>query len=320
MAKKLLFLLAVTFFLNFSATSQSSYFQDLPLQMSDKFVFPLRDLEDADLQAKLAKKLNANPKWKRLISQKRLAVGLVDMADPYNVRYASVNGDEMMYAASLPKIAVLLAAEDALDKGELKATKEVLSDMRLMISRSDNHATTRMIDRLGYKKIAGVLTDPRYELYDKDFGGGLWVGKRYAASGTRYPDPLEGLSHAATVTQVCRFYYLMAMGKLVSCERSEHMLGMMVDPELHHKFVNTLDKTAPGAKLYRKSGSWRNYHSDSVLVWGEGWQRYILVGLSEDPEGEQIMRDLVYAVESILKTNTTLVLKNGPPAPPRSKG
>ncbi len=310
---------ALVFFIAIGTFAQSNYNPDLPLQMPDRFVLPLRSLEDADLQAKLAKKLNANPKWKQLIAQKRLAVGLVDLADPYNVRYAAVNSDEMMYAASLPKIAVLLAAEDAIAKGELKATPEVLSDMRLMISKSNNQATTRMIDRLGYKKISSVLTDPRYQLYDKNNGGGLWVGKRYAAGGARNPDPLEGLSHAATVSQVCRFYYLMAMGKLVSCERSEHMLTMMSEPELHHKFVNTLDRTARGAKLYRKSGSWRTYHSDSVLVWGEGWQRYILVGLAEDAEGEQIMRDLVIAVEDILKKNSVLVMQNTQ-TQPKNKG
>jgi beta-lactamase class A len=111
---------------------------------------------------------------------------------------------------------------------------------------------------------------------------------------------------------------MMAMGKLVSCERSEHMLQMMSEPELHHKFVNTLDRTAPGAKLYRKSGSWRTYHSDSVLVWGEGWQRYILVGLADDAEGEQIMRDLVVAVEDILKKRTFLV--DNVPTQPKNKG
>lgn len=311
--------LTFVLFIAFGVTAQGTYNPELPLQIPEKFVFPLNQLEDAGLQTKLEKKLSANPKWKQLIASKKLAVGLVDLSDPYNIRYAAVNGNEMMYAASLPKIAVLLAAEDAIEKGELKATAEVLADMRRMISRSDNQATTRMIDRLGYQKISGVLTDPDYKLYDKKSGGGLWVGKRYAAGGPRHPDPIGGLSHAATVSQVCRFYYLMAVGKLVSCERSEHMLQMMGEPELHHKFVNTLNRTAPGAKLYRKSGSWRNYHSDSVLVWGEGWQRYILVGLSEDPEGEQIMRDLVVAVEDILKKKTQFVM-DGVPATPKNKG
>jgi len=80
------------------------------------------------------------------------------------------------------------------------------------------------------------------------------------------------------------------------------MLDIMEDPELHHKFVNTLDKIAPNARLFRKSGSWRTYHSDSILVWGEDSnRRYILVALIDDANGEQIIRDLVKPIEKVLK-------------------
>jgi beta-lactamase class A len=156
---------------------------------------------------------------------------------------------------------------------------------------------------LGYEKIEDVLTDPRYALYDETYGGGLWVGKRYASQGARHPDPMRGLSHAATVSQVCRFYYMMAMGKLISPERSGQMLSLMDDPALHHKFVNTLDQIAPGVKLYRKSGSWMTYHSDSVLVWGPS-RRYVLVALIDDPDGETIIRSLVKPVEGVLRAST----------------
>jgi beta-lactamase class A len=171
-----------------------------------------------------------------------------------------------------------------------------------MISRSNNAATTRMIDRIGYDKIQQVLTSDDYNLYDKEFGGGLWVGKRYGGGGDTNREPLKNLSHAATVTQVCRYYYLMAQGKLINEERSKQMLDIMENPELHHKFVNTLDKVAPNARLFRKSGSWKNYHSDSVLVWDETTNRkYIIVALVEDSSGEQIIRDLVKPIEKVLR-------------------
>jgi beta-lactamase class A len=163
-----------------------------------------------------------------------------------------------------------------------------------------------MIDRLGYKKIASVLESPEYKLYDKLNGGGLWVGKRYASAGARNPDPIKGLSHAATVQQVCRFYYKMITGKLVSPQKSKQMLDIMENSKLHHKFVNTLDRIAPNARVFRKSGSWRNYHADSVLVWGKDGRKYILVALIEDPNGEQIIRDLVVPVENIIKKSRSL--------------
>jgi len=275
---------------------------DLPIRLPDEGRVSLRDMESQDLERKLIRALNANPANAQLIADRKLAVGLVDLRDPYQARFAQVNGDVMMYAASLPKIAILLASMDAFEKCELSESPEVISDLNAMICYSNNQASTRMIDRLGYDKIEAVLTDPRYQLYDEEFGGGLWVGKRYAASGLRHPDPIKGLSHAATVSQVCRFYYMMATGALVTPVRCRQMLDIMDDPALHHKFVNTLDQVAPQAKLYRKSGSWKNFHADSVLVWGRNKrQRYILVALTEDPNGEQIIRNLVRVAEQVLQ-------------------
>ena len=170
-----------------------------------------------------------------------------------------------------------------------------------MISKSNNQASTRMIDRVGYEKIAAVMTDPKYEFYDEDYGGGLWVGKRYGGGGNTNREPLKNLSHAASVSQVCRYYYLLANGKLVNEKRSLQMLKIMENPALHHKFVNTLDQIAPNARLFRKSGSWKTFHSDSILVWGENPnRRYILVALIDDANGEQIIRNLVKPVEKVL--------------------
>ena len=274
---------------------------DLPLR-SIKDSIPLRQLIDATLQKKLEIEINKNPRWKKLVTSKKMAIGIVDLSDINDIRFARVNGNHMMYAASLPKIAVLLAATDAIEKGELIETPEVKADIKLMISKSNNAATTRMINRVGYDKIEAVLTSDRYDLYDEEFGGGLWVGKRYGGGGDTNRDPIKNLSHAASVTQVCRFYYLLAQGKLVTEARSKQMLDIMEDPALHHKFVNTLDKIAPNARLFRKSGSWRTFHSDSVLVWGEDpARRYILVALIDDANGEQIIRNLVIPIEKALR-------------------
>jgi beta-lactamase class A len=275
---------------------------ELPLKVPSDQIRPLRSLLDTSLQRSLENQIYRNPEWKELIDSKRMAIGLVDLRDPENVKFARINGNHMMYAASLPKIAILLAAMDAIEKGELKESSEVKKDMRLMISKSDNQASTRMIDRVGYAKIEEVMTNPKYEFYDEDTGGGLWVGKRYGGGGDTHREPIKNLSHAASVTQVCRFYYLLANGKLVNQERSAQMLDIMENPELHHKFVNTLNILAPDARIFRKSGSWRNYHSDSALVWGiDKNRRYILVALIEDAKGEQIIRNLVRPVETSLR-------------------
>ncbi|MBN1783292.1 serine hydrolase [bacterium] len=284
------------------ALSQSSAHRELPFSIPEDNIRPLRQLEDPELQKQLDAALRKSSVWASLIRKKKMAVGVVDLTDPMRIRYARVNGDVMLYAASLPKLAILLASEDALENHVLEPSEEILEDMRIMIARSDNQAASRMIDRVGFKYIENVLRRPDLELYDTKRGGGLWVGKAYSRDEKRYPDPLMGISHGATVTQVCRFYYLLAMGKLINRERSIQMLQFLSDPEIHHKFVHTYDELAPEAKLYRKSGTWKKWHSDSVLIWGPGWRRYILVALVEDSRGETILRNLIPSVESVLQS------------------
>ncbi len=273
----------------------------LPILLEGNSWLPLYEHVYKPLQTALDLQLNKNPEWKRLIKQKKMAVALVDLSDPNNPHFARVNGRQTMYAASMPKIAILLAAFQSIDDGELTMTPEVKKELAAMIRKSSNTAATQMIDRVGgLDKVNAVLTDPRYKLYDEKLGGGLWVGKRYQKSGRRVPDPIFGISHGASATQVARFYYLLATGRLVSRERSREMLDFLVDPGIKHKFVAALLQTAPDAKIYRKSGTWKNWHADSAIVWGPVWRRYILVGMVESANGGQIMKDLVPAIESVL--------------------
>ncbi|WP_047551386.1 serine hydrolase [Psychroserpens sp. Hel_I_66] len=276
----------------------------LPME-SIEDIDTLAEIENKELQQLLEKEIYSNAIWRGLAVNKLMSIGIVDLSKEGEFKYAGINDDHMMYAASLPKIAILLAAMDAIDKGELEYTDVIEKDLRLMISKSNNQASTRMIDRLGYEKIEAVLRSPQNKLYDEESGGGLWVGKRYAAGGRRHPEPLKGLSHAATAKQVCRFYYQLALGNLVSTESSEEMLDIMKDPALHHKFVNTLDKIAPKATIYRKSGSWKNWHADSALVWGPK-RKYIIVALIDNNFGEQIIRDLVVPIEKVMKKSRSL--------------
>ena len=260
---------------------------------------PLYERVDPALQAALEQRLNSNPEWAKLIRQKKMAVGVVDMSAVVP-RFARVNGNQMMYAASLPKIAILLAAYVSFDDGSLAETADIHADLANMIRVSSNSAATQLIDRIGMKKIQTVLRDPRYGFYDEKRGGGLWVGKRYAASGPRVGDPMHNISHGATATQVCRFFYLLATGRLISPERSEAMLSDLADPRLHHKFVSQIDERAPNARMFRKSGTWKQWHSDAIMVQGQAWRNYILVALVESEQGESIVRRVLPAVEELI--------------------
>jgi beta-lactamase class A len=281
--------------------SMRSFGQIVDLPFEDTHYSPLMNNYDHNLKKSIVNTLNTDKKLKKLLRQKKVCLGLVDLSKPTRPRFAEINGDHMMYAASLPKIAVLLAVQQELEKGTIQMSDKLNDLISKMITVSNNSCTTELIDLIGFDKIASVLQDDRYNLYDENRGGGLWVGKRYGKGGKKNPDPLKGLSHAATATQVCRFYYMLAYGQLISCERSIAMLDYLKDPMLHHKFVNVLDQVCPDADIYRKSGTWRTFHSDSVLVIGDEWRSYILVALVEDPNGGQIIKDIIFKIDKLLE-------------------
>lgn len=260
---------------------------------------PLYDSVDPELQKQLEERLKQKPEWARLIRNKKMAIAVVDLSGD-EPRFARVNGNHMMYAASLPKIAILLAVYASFEDGSLAETDAIHDDLGAMIRVSSNSAATRLIDAVGLKKIQAVLKDPRNGLYDEKRGGGLWVGKRYASSGIRVGDPMHNISHGATATQVSRFFYLLHSGRLISPQRSAQMLENLVDPHLHHKFVSQIEARAPNAKVYRKSGTWKQFHADVVMVEGTHWRDYILVGLVESQNGETILRHVLPAVEEII--------------------
>lgn len=285
----------------------------LPVQVPATQWRPLLESHHPGLQHALENRLRADPARATLVDKGKLAVGLVDLRDPARPRFAAINGDQTLYAASLPKIAILWAAHAALDEGTLLDTPGLQADMTAMLRFSSNEAATAVIDRIGLPAIAKAMTDPRYKLYDARLGGGLWVGKRFARKGGRVGDPLRNISHAASATQVCRFYYLLATGHGLSPQRSAQMLRHLSDPGLNHYFVGSLRRRAPQARLYRKSGTWSAWKADSVLAWGPE-RRYVLVGLVEGGDGKRILGSLVPMAEEALRS-VSVALAPGAAAP-----
>jgi beta-lactamase class A len=293
-------LLALFCPLFFAANLVLAELPQLPVTIGEDAWRPLSAYEDSSLDDRLARVLKWSSLWQALISEEKMAVGVVDLTSPGAPRFAQVNGSTMMYAGSLAKLAILFSAHWCFEGGTLKETPEIYRDMIEMMRRSDNAAANRMIDRIGLLRIEAMVGDPNYGFYDPDQGGGIWLGRRFANSGEVDRDPLKGLVHGATVTQVCRFYYLLATGKLISAERSREMLQILSFPDIHDKFVSALERTIPPAHLYRKSGTWPNWYCDSVLVWDETGGKYILVAMVEDEQGEQILRQLVPVIQHVL--------------------
>ena len=234
--------------------------------------------------------------------RKDLSIVLVDITDPALPRMAHINPNEMMYAASLPKIAILLGAFERIAAGEMTLDDETQAKLALMIRNSSNQAATEILNQVGKSYLADLLQSPRYRLYDPQRNGGLWVGKAYSKSGAWKRDPLHNLSHGATALQVARFYYLLQTGQLVSPGYSQEMKAILADPAIKHKFVKGMASKHPDSRIYRKSGTWKQYHSDSAIIEHNG-RRYIAVALAKSSLGGQWLCELIVAMDDLIKSN-----------------
>jgi len=230
-------------------------------------------------------------------------------------RVAAINGDLMMYAASLPKIAVLLAAFERAAAGELALDSHTVAVLKSMIRYSSNTAASEMMQKVGIPFIADVLASPRYRLYDESLNGGLWAGKAYAQEGLWQRDPLHNLSHGGTPMQIARFYYLLETGQLVSPEYSQQMKEILGHPGLIHKFVKGMKERDPDALIFRKSGSWANWHSDSAIVERAG-RRYIAVALTDVPDGRQWLEVLIRAFDTVIFSTAMVQQASAAPVTP----
>jgi len=230
--------------------------------------------------------------------QERLGIAVADVCDPDQPRYAGVNDHVMMYAASLPKIAILLTAFELMESGRLAKSKANLDMLTNMIRHSSNVDASRAIAKVGFANIRKTMLDPKYRFYQPGTGG-LWIGKAYSKSRVWRRDPLSNLVHGATAHATARFYYLLERGELVSPQASEEMKKILSHPALPHKFVKGLESRSGDAEMFRKSGTWRIYHSDSALIKHNG-HTYVVVALTESARGEQILQNLIVGIDKMI--------------------
>ena len=249
---------------------------------------------DAALQSAVAK-LDAQLRAKFGMSAEQTAVGVLDLK---TLRLAMVRPDAIDYAASVPKIGILLAYFQLHPEAATNLDATTRHELGLMIRVSDNEMAAKYSQQLGLREIQRVLDS--YRLYDAQRGGGLWVGKHYSKAGERYGDPVANHSHAATVHQLLRYYLLLEQGKLVSRQASRTMREIFASPNIAHlddKFVKGL--AGRDVQVLRKSGWWENWFHDTAIVTG-GERHYIIVAMTHHPRGEEYLVEFARGVDDLL--------------------
>lgn len=255
------------------------------------------------LQSALAQVLeDLPPAFMRAVKDKKLGLVVVDVTDWSRPRVAAINGDEMMYAASLPKIAIVLGIFELIEEGDLILDDELRQLLTRTVRNSSNTAATELIRRIGIERLAKILRSDEYRLYDPEHNGGLWVGREYSKTPVWQRDPIHQISHGATPMQAARFYYLIGSGRAFSPELTREIEAIFSNPAIAHKFVKGL-ADRPDAEIVRKSGTWRQFHADSGVVTRENHE-YIIVALAEHEKGGEGLVDLIVAIDDLMARRT----------------
>ncbi len=239
--------------------------------------------------------IDARLREKHGMTAEQTAVGVLDLRRP---RVAMIHPDRIEYAASVPKIGILLAYfhlhHDAAES--LDAT--TAHELGLMVKASSNEMAAKHSRAMGLREIQQVLNE--YGFYDAARGGGLWVGKHYGPNSERIGDPVADHSHAATVRQLLRFYWMLDNGQLVSPAASRKMRELFLSPGIphdDHKFVKAL--AGRDATILRKWGSWKEWLHDSAIIEAPN-RRYILAALTHHPAGDAYLEDLAREVDTLM--------------------
>jgi beta-lactamase class A len=252
---------------------------------------------DPNLQAKL-ETIDSKLRAKYRMKTEQTAVGLLDLK---SLRLTMIHPDREEYAASIPKIGILLAYFQLHPEAATDLNTQTRHELGLMIKISDNEMAAKYSLQLGLNQIQAVLNS--YQFYDANRGGGIWVGKHYGKDDERYGDPVGDNSHAATVRQLLRFYLMLEQSRLVSPAASKTMREIFSSPNVPHhnvKFVKGLADC--DAQIIRKSGSWEDWLHDSAVVTGGG-RHYILAALTKHPKGDEYLVDLAGTVDDLITTD-----------------
>lgn len=215
----------------------------------------------------------------------------VGLCDPHTNEYGMFMGDTMRYAACVAKLLVILGVYEEEANGKLTITREMEAAMSRMIRLSSMPEAGELARKVGIKRILEIAQSPRYRLYDKERGGGMWHGRPFWGGGPMYRDPVANLSHAVTARQVLRYYWMLDHGLLVSPESSRRMEDVFQDDTvcgiLDHKIVHAL-RMRGGMAFIRKSGWYPPQQNDTALITGPG-RHYILCCFVRSGSGDQVI-------------------------------
>lgn len=209
------------------------------------------------------------------VAENEIWMTVIDARDPRDPRIGHYQGDAPVYPASVPNVAIMVTAYDQVATGQLEMTEALFDDIRAMVHRSSNPATSRVLDRVCNTAFGPALEGDALESYEwkkhtihrhmtdlgledlfiinKTYGPGVpFYGRERAILGERAGDNFER-SNMMSTNATARLFYMLWRRALVSPEASAEMLDHMVRTPDRNRTPFTV--LAPeGATVYSKDG------------------------------------------------------------------
>ena len=230
------------------------------------------------------------------LQSNQLAVTLIDLREPENLKQASFRGQAPIYPASVVKLFYLAAAHRWMEDGRLKDTAELRRALRDMIVDSSNDATHYVLDALTGTVSGPELPEAEMKLWgekrnavnryfaslgytninanQKPWGDGpygrdrIWVGKDY------------GNRNALTTDATARLLADIVRKQFVSAARSDEMLELLKRDPANRKDSQarfTIAELPPGGKLFSKAGWTSTARHDAACLELPDGKRFVLV-------------------------------------------
>lgn len=186
--------------------------------------------------------------------------------------------NKKMESASLIKLFIMATTFDEIKKGNM-TLDSVESDLRVMINASDNDATNRLIDKLGFDKINKYIKDNGYS--DTEIN-------RKMLDSTNSKDNYTSVEDAGKILE--KIY----KGTCVTKEASEKMLEYLKEQKRTEKIPAGVPS---GVETANKTGELSDVENDAAIVFKENVP-YILVVMSSDLNDTKKARDDIKEISS----------------------
>lgn len=251
--------------------------------------------------------LNAYPN--KAFKMNELAVSLLDLRDPNNIRSASVNGDVRLYPASVVKMFYMAALHRQMEDGKIKLTPELQRGLKDMIVDSSNEATQYILDVLTDTSSGGEMPEKEFKewSYKRNRVNRYFTAMGYENINVNQKTFCEDAygreqqfrnyrgenRNMLNTNATARLMAEIVLGRMNTPARTQLMMGLMerklfaadgkgISPAPSPAAPALIKADIKGAKLWSKSGGTSRSLHDTVYIETPDGLKFVLVIFTEN--------------------------------------